>query len=179
MKSESSVPVETCPSFRSGHLPCTDDVLRLRELTAPHVDSFDYFLDVGLSQGIRDIEPSELALTDPRKARDTVPNWDETPSLHFWMEDVRVSSPVCDDKPLLPRECRERNLMYAGPMTATFCYTITERRNGQEFPGKIVRLPHRAFGNVPICVLSKACHLHHMEPKQLVHHKEEVRTNAR
>lgn len=177
-KKKGSGPVETCPSFRSGHLPNTDDVQQLRDLTAPHVDSFNYFLDVGLSQGIQDIEPSELCLADPRKIRDGSIDWSETPSIQFWVEDVRVSTPVRSDgtgNKLLPRECRERNLMYAGPMTATFCYTVIERRNGQAFPGKTVRLPKRPFGNVPICVLSKACHLYQMAPKQLVQLKEEVR----
>lgn len=185
-KKEDDGPVQTCPSFRNGHLPHTEDVNQLRDLTAPHVDSFNYFLDVGLSQGIQDIEPSELTLVDPRKVRDattsngTVIDWSETPSFQFWIEDVRVSSPIrSDGKPLLPRECRERNLMYAGPMTATFCYTLIERRNGQEFPGKTIRLPKRPFGNIPICVLSKACHLYNMEPKKLVQLKEEVRDNQR
>ncbi len=169
-----SGPVETCPSFRSGHLPHVHDVQQLRELTAPHVDSFNYFLDVGLSQGISDIEPVELCLADPRKQQQQ--DWSETSSIQFWIEDVRVSPPSRPDgKALLPRECRERNLMYAGPMTATFCYQIQERRNGQTFPGKTVRLPKRAFGNIPICVLSRACHLHQLEPKQLIQLKEEVR----
>lgn len=177
-KTQNTGLVETCPSFRSGHLPNTEDVQQLRDLTAPHVDSFNYFLDVGLSQGIQDIEPAELALVDPRKSTTTTTttDWSETTSFQFWVEDVRVSPPIrsSDGKQLLPRECRERNLMYAGPMTATFCYTLMERRNGQEFPGKTVRLPKRSFGNIPICVLSKACHLHNMEPRELVKLKEEV-----
>jgi len=170
--------VQTCPSFHSGHLPSDEDVERLRELSAPHVESFDYFLDVGLRQGIKDIEPCEMCIVDPGRLRasyDGEPvDWDDTGSVQFWVEDVALGRPTCDNRPLLPRECRERGLMYAGHLTATFCYTIIERRNGINYPRNTVRLPNRSFGEMPVMTMSKACHLRNMMPKELVAKKEEV-----
>ena len=172
----------TCPSYTPGHLPADEDVLRLRELTTPHVDSFNYFLDVGLSQGVKDIEPAELTLVDRAKLRNADPDqpfdWGNVPTVQFWVEDVKIGHPVRGDSSnakLYPRECRERKLSYGGPMTGTFCYTVIERRNGVAFPGKTVRLPKRNFGNMPLVIMSKACHLEGLMPKHLVKLKEEVR----
>ena len=61
---------ETCPSFRRGHLPSDEDVKRLRDLTMNHVDSFNYFVEEGLSRGVKDIEPAELDIIDMKKVRD-------------------------------------------------------------------------------------------------------------
>ena len=178
--------VESCPSFRSGHLPDRSDLERLRNLTAPHVESFNYLLEHGLAAGIEDIEPAELSIVDPRKQRDGTPTT-TTPTIHhqnndfsvvkFWFENVRVSKPSKEDQSmdLFPRECRERRLMYAGTIRALFCYTTIQRRNGMDFPGKPVRIP-KEFGALPIMVLSNACHLQGTSPKELVKLKEEVRT---
>ena len=177
--------VETCPSFRSGHLPREKDVKRLRGLSAPHVESFNYFLDTGLSQGIGDIEFSELALVDPAKLRSDPSSidWNDVTSVQFWVDAVSVGRPT---KPvgtgtsnrLYPRECRERRLHYAAPMTGTFCYKIVERRNGVTFPGATVRMPKRNFGNMPIMVMSKRCHLEGLMPEALMRLKEEVRDDS-
>ena len=173
--------VETCPSFRCGSLPHSEDVQRFRELSHPHVDSFNFFLEVGLSQAIKDIEPSEMCIVDPKKAREDPGSidWSDLTSVKFWVEDVRVTRPTKANGTgtsncLYPRECRERGLMYAGHMTGTFCYTIVERRNGVAFPGPTVRLPKRNFGNMPIMVMSKGCHLEGLMPKDLVKLREEV-----
>ena len=173
--------VETCPSFRSGHLPDMKDVEQYRSLSAPHVESFDYFLDIGLERGIKDIDPAEMDLVDPNQQR-TAPSeidWDETSLVKFWVESVKLGKP---SKPqncgrstkLLPRECRERGLMYASTMTADFCYQIIQRRNGHAMPAKVVKLGSKNFGDMPIMVMSSRCHLYGMSPKALVKNKEEV-----
>jgi hypothetical protein len=191
-------PVETCPSFRSGHLPHLEDVQRLRELSAPHVESFNYFLDSGLRQAIQDIEPMELVLVDPTVATSKlvstntaasaarVVDWKDATTVRFWVEEVKITRPMVgshqqqqqqqasSSRFLGPRECRERGLHYAAPMTGAFCYTIVERRNGVAFSGPMVRLRDRSFGNMPIMVMSKACHLKDLAPKDLVKLKEEV-----
>jgi hypothetical protein len=169
------------PSFRGGHLPAEEDVERLRTLSHPHVDSFNYFLDVGLDRGIKDIEPAEICVVDPQKQRDAPSSidWNETTTIKFWIENVKVTKPV---KPstsgrsnkLLPRECRERGLMYSGPMSGTFCYTIIQRRNGVEIPTRPIRI-QKSFGDMPIMIMSKGCHLEGSTPKELVKLKEEVR----
>ena len=176
---------ETCPSFGSGHLPSEKDVEKYRSLTAPHVESFNYFLEYGLGQAVKDIEPAELNLFDPslQRSNPSAIDWDETTVLKFWVENVKVGKP---SKPqncgrsskLMPRECRERGLMYSAPMTADFCYQMIQRRNGHPMPAKPIRLQAKNFGMMPIMVMSGACHLQNMSPKNLVKNKEEVRYTA-
>lgn len=176
-QTETTKGVETCPSFRSGHLPNDQDVLRWRTLTAPHVESFDYFIEKGLSAGIEDIEPAELDLI--KEGEDASKLQDAT-TLQFWVESVSVAHP---SKPLptgkhksrrlLPRECRERRLLYAGTLTGNFCYRMLERRNGSVFPGKTHKLS-KTFGDLPIMVGSTRCHLQGKLPAELVRLREEV-----
>ena len=177
-----SVRFDSCPSFRSGHLPAEQDVKKLRQLTAPHVDSFNYFLEAGLSQGIKDIEPAEFDIVDQKVVRENPGSIDlgETSSVKFWVEDVKVGKPLKSSSAgrssrLLPRECRERSLMYSGPLTGTFCFNIIQRRNGVQIPGRPVKL-QKTFGNMPIMVMSKACHLEGKMPEDLVKLREEVCT---
>jgi hypothetical protein len=179
-KSEKKVK-ETCPSFSRGHLPSMEDVERLRTLSKPHVDSFDYFLDVGLMRGINDIEPAEMDLVDTGKVREhglTTVDWSEVSTVQFWIEDIKVAKPVKSGSGksnlLLPRECRERRIMYSGEMSGKFCYKITQRRNGVKLDGRPVKIP-KTFGKLPIMILSKRCHLQGLAPEDLVKVKEEVR----
>lgn len=173
---------QSCPSHWSSDLPRFEDVQRLRSLTSPHVESFDYFLEEGLCRGVKCIEPAEFAIVDPRTLREDPESIDlsETSSVNFWVENPRVGKPIKENSGgqskgnLLPRECRERGMMYSGPLRATFCYNIIKRRNGTEFPQTTVRLP-KEFGDMPIMVGSTACHLHNTTPKQLSKVKEEVR----
>lgn len=173
--------VQTCPSHTSGSFPTVADVERLRKLTDPHVDSFNYFLEEGLSRGFQSMERAEIALADPTILRDDPAsiNLSDTPSIQFWVEGVRTAKPVkqaiggSSRENLLPRECRERSMMYAGTLRGMFCYCIVDRRNGMDFPGPTVRLA-KEFGDMPIMVMSKACHLHNSTPKELGGLKEEV-----
>jgi DNA-directed RNA polymerase I subunit RPA2 len=176
--------VQIAPSYRSGSLPKMEDVERLRRLTAPHVESFDYFLDEGLAQGVKAIEPAELDIIDPgvlRNDRKSI-DFSEVSTVKFWVENARVGKPIKSSpggssrQNLLPKECRERSMMYAGPLRANFCFQVIKRRNGAEFPQSVVRLP-KDFGNIPIMVGSKACHLYKTTPKQLSKLREEVRTS--
>ena len=198
---------QTCPSFRRGHLPAAKDVNRLRELSLPHVGSFDYFLEHGLDAGISDSVPLEIDLADPKKQQrqsnqaheENVVASDskEVDTLKIWLENVKITKPVKSDlqktsflsnnrgrggNQLTPRECRELGLMYSGPITGEFCYQVNHRtidQNGDmtEVPGKVWRLSKK-FGYMPIMVMSKACHLHGSKPDQLVKMKEEVRIDT-
>jgi RNA polymerase beta subunit len=167
---------ETCPSFRRGHVPAIEDVERLRTLSLPHVESFDFFLETGLRKAIQDIVPSELDLVDP-KAPDV--NFDEVDTVQFWVENITIKPPTKSDSTrglsgkLTPRECRELGLMYSGQMIGDFCYQIIQRRNGVKINGRIVKV-QKHFGNMPIMVMSQACHLKEKTPTELVKMKEEV-----
>ena len=184
---------ETCPSFRRGHIPSAKDVKRLRTLSLPHVGSFDYFLDHGLEAGIADIVPFELDLVNPKAVQqDNVVAADsrEVDTIKMWLENVKISKPMKSDRQnssylaakssgrLIPRECRELGLMYSGAITGEFCYQLNHRKvdaNGTmtEIAGKVVKL-NKKFGEMPIMVMSKACHLNGTKPDQLVKMREEV-----
>ena len=168
---------ETCPSFRRGHVPAVEDVERLRTLSRPHVESFDFFLEKGLKKAIQDIVPLELDLVNP-KAPDV--DFDEVDTVVFWVENVSVKSPIKSEatrgglaSKLTPRECRELGLMYSGQMTGDFCYLTIQRRNGVKIRGRTVKI-QKQFGNMPIMVMSQACHLKGKTPTELVKMKEEV-----
>ena len=184
MKSDNKA-VQTCPSHWNGSLPRKEDVKRLRKLTAPHVESYDYFLEEGLSRGVKAIEPAEFAIVEPQKLRNEPESVDlsELSSVKFWIENARIGKPIKafsggrSKENLLPRECRERGMMYSGPLRAMFCYQIIKRRNGVEFPQPVTRLP-KEFGDLPVMVGSKACHLHNTTPKQLNVLNEEVSCNG-
>lgn len=168
---------ETCPSFRRGHVPAMEDVERLRTLSEPHVASFDFFLDVGIKKAIQDVQPAELDIVDP-KAPDV--NLDEVDTVQFWVENVKIKSPTKAEatrggmgSKLIPRESRELGLMYSGQINGDFCYQIIQRRNGVKIKGRIVRM-QKTFGDMPIMVMSKACHLRDKTPLELVKMREEV-----
>lgn len=177
--------VQTSPSHWSASLPRKEDVERLRSLTAPHVESYNYFLEEGLSRGIKSIEPAEFAIIDPQKQREDPDSIEltETTTVKFWVEDAGVDKPVKGNpggktrENLFPRECRERSMMYSGPLTAVFCCQVIKRRNGIENPDQVVRIP-KEFGDLPIMIGSKACHLQNATPKQLSLFHEEVSSRA-
>ena len=173
---------QSVPSFRRSHLPGEDDVNRLRFLTRPHVESFNYFLQNGLAKGIKAIPKAELDIVDLKKMREdrSKIDWDEITTVRFWFEDVRVAKP---SKPasagrsegkLYPNECRERSLMYSGQIHGKFCYEIIQRRNGVAKGSVPYKMP-KTFGVMPVMVGSNACHLEGLAPKNLVALKEEVR----
>lgn len=173
---------ETCPSFRRGHIPLHEDVKRLRTLSLPHVGSFDYFLEKGLALGASDIVPFEIDLVDPNRS---TKKSKEVQTLRMWVSNVKVERPSKTDNSfsnngsrLTPRECRELGLVYSGPMIGDLCYQINHRTIGDdnsmtEVPGKLVRI-RKKFGEMPIMVMSKACHLNEKKPSELVAMKEEV-----
>jgi DNA-directed RNA polymerase I subunit RPA2 len=151
------------------------------------VESFNYFLNVGLAAGIRCMERVELELVDPKKVRASIStpaatntiDWNETTTVECWIENVKILKPVKPDglgrsNRLYPRECRERRVHYAAPIHGQLCFNIVQRRNGSRIPGRPIKLA-RQFGELPIMVMSQACHLHGMTSKQLVQHNEEVR----
>ena len=165
---------ETCPSFHRGHLPKRQDVERLRSLSKPHVESFNYFLEVGLKKAIADIEPYELDLIDPK--REEPVDLGEVDTVQFWVENVTIKAPVKEGGGrLAPRECRELGLMYSGKIQGDFCYQVIKHRNGNRIPERLIRFQCQ-FGDMPIMVMSTACHLNGKSPAELATMREEVST---
>ena len=174
------------PSFCRSHVSKTEDIRKLHRLSAPHVESFNYFLDVGLEKGVADILPYELDIVDISKDENKgVGHVVGKPSdtVKFWLENARIGMPTksqtssggsASSKKLLPRECRELGIVYAASLTADFCWQFSRRDGyGGDIPsGNIMRV-NRNFGMMPIMVMSKACHLHNKSPSELIKCKEE------
>jgi len=131
-----------------------------------------------------------MDLVDPKKAGSISASASrkEVQTLKMWVENVTVGRPVKNDfggkgnAAMTPRECRELGLVYQGPMNGDLCYQINHRTLDDgtgtgtgmvEVPGKIVRV-QKKFGDMPIMVMSKACHLNDKKPTELVSMKEEV-----
>ena len=56
------------PSYQSEGKQCTDNVhKRLEHLVAPHVDSFNYFLDGGIKAAVNDILPIMIQMKPKQK----------------------------------------------------------------------------------------------------------------
>ena len=178
---------QAVPSFHRAPLSRKSDVRKLHRLSAPHVESYNYFLDVGLARGLADVPPHELDLVDtsqvenrgvgyvPGKGADTI---------QMWLENVKIERPTkVQPAPtggpgklmrLCPRECRELGITYSAPLTADFCMQVLRRDgHGNDTPaGSTMRLS-RNFGMMPVMVMSKACHLHGKSPGELVKLREE------
>jgi DNA-directed RNA polymerase I subunit RPA2 len=187
MKKTKKKVVETCRSFNRGHLPSKADLQRYQTLSAPHVESFNYFLDHGLSAAISDIEPIEFDVRDP-KDEINYESFDQIDVMKMWVENVKISRPMLEEgnknRKLTPRMCRELGVVYSGQMTGEFCYQVIHRQRQQlspddnskwtwtETPGKLHRFTKK-FGDMPIMILSEACHLRGKSPAELAHMREE------
>lgn len=80
---------------------------------------------------------------------------------------TQVGYPTGDDGvgPLTPRECRERGLMYASPVRATFRI--------QRDDGPVLSV-QRSLGDLPIMVGSARCRLRGRGPEEMVALREEA-----
>lgn len=169
-KGVDSVRRRATPSARLGDLPSSSKTARLNDLSLPHIESFNYALDKGLSLAVADIAPREVLLTSDK-------------TMQFWMEDVNVGTPLRSKSSnvsassftasarLFPVECRELGLTYAAPLTATICRRI--RGNGGQEEGEVLRYVAH-LGDVPIMVRSQHCHLSGLSPSALVRAGEEA-----
>lgn len=142
------------PSFSEKFVP-ENTRKRLIHLVAPHVDSYNYFLELGLETAIADILPLEMLLEGSHLVK-------------FKVNRIILGLPEKSDDGsdgvLTPRECRERGLSYTANMTME----ITATFNDHDIPVTC------RIGQMPIMVMSKKCHLRSLGPKQLVQYREEA-----
>lgn len=68
-------------SFSRGPLPPHGAVARYREVVAPHVESFDYFLGDGLRDAVACLTPAEMRLSA---------DGESGPLLRVWVEECEV-----------------------------------------------------------------------------------------
>ena len=129
------------------------DHTKLLRLTAPHVESFDYFLGEGLVEAVSLLDPVELL--DQKDNRAT-----------FRIESVDIGNPInAQGKQLTPRECREFGLTYSVPLFANVSFCV----EGAETKTEQVNL-----GHMPIMVKSARCALRGLGPKELMAKGEEA-----
>ncbi|KAL7517246.1 hypothetical protein ACHAWF_000116, partial [Thalassiosira exigua] len=168
---------------------------RLRSLSAPHVRSFDYFLDVGLVRGVSDIAPFEVDLVDLKLPENKHVGYVEgkgADTLKFWLEDVKMGMPTktqpsgisgggggggggAKSMKLFPRECRELGVMYSAPLSADACLQLVRRDGyGNEVPSGAALRVRKNFGAMPVMVGSRACHLAGKSPQELIKLREEA-----
>lgn len=127
---------------------------RLQHIVAPHVESYNYFLDYGLQEAVADIPPMEFALGDQY-----------TFKMQFMS--ATIDTPKRGDVPIFPHENRDAGTTYSAPFHADLQLEIEGKASMQlVFNVKL--------GDLPMMVKSKKCHLNGLNSKQLVRYKEET-----
>lgn len=143
------------------HLPNNPDYEPLRELFTHHIHSFDHFVEYGLEKALMSIKPIEVVDANTQlKLR----IWFEKPELYPPQKD-RVSRTVREA--LYPVECRQAKTSYTGKFLVDVCFKYGDG------PGGAVIREKFNFGQLPIMLKSKLCHLRHADPDKLVSCKEE------
>ncbi|KAJ1361555.1 hypothetical protein KIN20_020832 [Parelaphostrongylus tenuis] len=131
------------------------------DIASYHVDSFNYLAEEGVHLATQSVpkekfrlpsgEAVELSYTGASIA---MPTLESGSSKLFTNDQLRV----------LPSECRQRGLTYAGNMKVG----IEIRVNGHR-----VDIVETVIGRIPVMLRSKLCHLHKMSKKELVRAGEE------
>ncbi|XP_057512006.1 DNA-directed RNA polymerase I subunit 2 isoform X1 [Actinidia eriantha] len=130
----------------------------LRDLVRHHIESFDFMVEKGLEDMLMAIKPVEVFDSfSKKKLRISLDN----PQLYPPQKD-RLSGTMREA--LYPFECRQAKTTYAGRFMADVCF--------QYGGGAVIREKFN-FGQFPIMLKSKLCHLRGADPKKLVSCKEE------
>jgi DNA-directed RNA polymerase III subunit RPC2 len=95
---------------------------QLKSITAPHIDSFDYFLDdaQGMQLSVASLPMMHLD-ADEANAR---------PRIEYWIDEATIGKPSrsgvskANDTRLFPNECREGGGTYAAPLYVTVKYRV-------------------------------------------------------
>lgn len=140
-----------------------DRLVFLKTITAPHIESFNFAMERGLQLIPAHMEPNVFHIPV---------NSDDQITVKLRVKQLSVVRPRLYDGTRLdaensnvyPRQCLLTNTSYLGDLLCTY-ETIID--------GKLITLPMRRIGRVPIMVGSSKCNLHEMTPKELVEHGEE------
>jgi DNA-directed RNA polymerase I subunit RPA2 len=153
---KSKVDIRNIPSYSNTFVD-ENTHLRLKHSVAPHVDSFNYFLEHGLNESVLDIPPMEIEL-------------DTDLCIRIQYKSAEISYPSNKDNVLsgksTPREKRESGSSYTGTMVS---HLHVEVNNSPEIISLAVKM-----GEMPVMVMSNRCHLKNCNFKQLVELKEEA-----
>lgn len=130
----------------------------LQNLIRNHIESFDYFLDGGLDEGIKAVQPFVYDLPTGQRLEVRVTNY----KLYKPQVDSTCYS---KDKNLYPSECRQRQTSYLGKLDLEFVWYLDGN-----FMGSI----EEPIGLVPVMLKSKLCNLRDATPKQMIRRKEDA-----
>ncbi|OXB68365.1 hypothetical protein ASZ78_015305 [Callipepla squamata] len=127
-----------------------------RDLTAAHIESFNYAISEGVYRALQDIPPLELALKDGRVA--------------LTVTGAAISPPfvpkgtLCQEVKVFPAECRGLRSTYRGRLTVDISWSVND------IPQGTIK---QHVGYIPIMVKSKLCNLYNLSPQELIQHHEE------
>ncbi|XP_075644883.1 DNA-directed RNA polymerase I subunit 2 [Castanea sativa] len=148
-------------------MPAPEDLEPLRELFRHQIESFDYMADAGLSILFDSIKPVQIHDSFSNR---TLKISFENPKLFPPMKDRSSSSSALSSSKstfrefLYPYECRQFKSSYTGALMAEVCFQYDD--------GPVIRERFN-FGQFPIMLKSKYCHLRGADPQKLVSCREE------
>lgn len=112
----------------------------MQSLGTPHIDSFNYMLEDGILEGLKDSPPVYL----------TLPNGE---NIALWIDDVCIYQPTVPSGTIgvkslkiYPSECRQRGSTYKGKITVKLGWSIDGR------PQEILE---KDLGEIPIMLKVK------------------------
>jgi DNA-directed RNA polymerase I subunit RPA2 len=151
-------PTKHLLSFNPGYVDA-ETRKRLKYVVAPHVEGFNYFIDRGLEESIKNMIPMEFGIENTHFI-----------TMEYESADIGMPmrmGPQGDLVKVTPREARESGTTYAASLTANIQVRIDGPVEHKfSFPVKM--------GELPIMVMSSKCHLSNASSKKLVHeYKEE------
>lgn len=130
----------------------------VQNLIRNHIESYDYFIDHGLLEGIKAIPPFYYTLPSGQKL--------EVHVVNFKLSKPQIdSTSFARDKNLYPAECRQRRSSYLGMLALEFVWYL----NGN-FMGSI----EENIGQIPVMLKSKICNLRDASPKEMIRRKEDA-----
>ena len=131
---DGNIEKSTIPSYSDKYVDQTTHY-RLQHLVAPHVDSFDYFLEHGLTDALEELTPMEFDLSPTLRIK-----------LQYSAAKIEYPAKRDENSSSLytPREAREGGSTYSGATTAALSVTINDNEQPVLLNIKMGDLPIRA-----------------------------------
>ncbi|XP_031556701.1 DNA-directed RNA polymerase I subunit RPA2-like [Actinia tenebrosa] len=131
----------------------------MQDLVRPHIESFNFMLEEGLSLAVQGIPPSELMTAGGQRV-----------SVYF--TDASIGVPTISDTnvyssqmKIFPTECRESGSSYKSKIQVTVQWKVDNEPQGSVT---------KVIAYVPMMVKSDNCSLARLSPEELVRHHEEA-----
>ncbi|XP_005098273.1 DNA-directed RNA polymerase I subunit RPA2 [Aplysia californica] len=136
----------------------------LQDVTRAHVDSFNYFYNVGIHKIVKHMDPVEFYLTDEQEGRQRLKMRIGISKVNIFPPRVHVGNKHAVNSRVYPAECRERRTSYLGEVQTIISYSLSNGKSGSV---------EKVAGQIPIMVKSDACNLANLKPSALIAHGEE------